>query len=63
MACNCPSMDKIPADKRVIWYEPVMPPVAHIWHKDCPVHGYKRIEEESGESLDTTLNDGTTTDL
>lgn len=55
MKCTCPEDgQKIPSARRVLVIEPgaVIRPghrdasKVHIFDKDCPVHGYRVIEEE-----------------
>lgn len=56
--CTCPDDgQKVPAARRVVLFEPGAvirdgsttardPSRVHIYHADCPVHGYRVISEE-----------------
>lgn len=61
--CICPvDQQKVPSEKRVYLYEPESVrregPVTvtdqsrvHIFHADCPVHGYKVLVETKGPTV------------
>jgi hypothetical protein len=61
--CICPDdPQKVSSDKRVYLYEPDasrrdgMTTVTdtskvHIFHADCPVHGYTVLEDEKGTTI------------
>lgn len=62
--CICPDNgQEVPSNKRMLVIEPGAvrregsvtikdASKVHIFNKDCPVHGYRVVEEEEGKPID-----------